>query len=310
MEKILITGAGGFIGRAIAKLAAGEKDWEVYILSSGRRKNATIQAYENVHVETADLRDPSQCETLIKTVRPNILLHLAWNLEGRDYRHSSANVQWLEISLRLLRFFEEAGGRYFVFAGSSSEYGESPTPCSENGLAHPCDLYGNSKLAFTNFAKAFCASKGIRFASIRYFCIYGPEESRALYAAVPASINSMLQGEKFICKAPNNVWEYVYIDDAAEATIRVIQKNFCGIVNVGGDAISMRELFTIMAEQIGNPAVLIFENEDMPGKYLTADTKVLREEIGYTRQTDIRLGLAKTIAWWKLQNMKNQEEET
>lgn len=309
MEKILITGGGGFIGQAVARLAAGEKNWEVYVLSSGRRKNAFMQTYANVRVVTADLRDPSQCETLIKTVRPNILLHLAWNLEDRGFLHSNNNIQWLEISLRLLRFFEEAGGRYFVFAGSSSEYGERPTPCLENEPAHPHDLYGISKLSFTDFAKAFCAAKKIQFAGIRYFSVYGPGESRLLHV-VPVSINSMLQGKQFICKAPNNVWEYVYIDDAAEATVRVIQKNFCGVVNVGGDAISMRELFTIMAEQIGNPDVLIFENEDIPGKYLTADTKVLREEIGYTRQTGIRLGLEKTIAWWKLQNMKNREEKT
>lgn len=299
----MITGAGGFIGRAVTKLATKEENWEIYILSSGRRKSAPMQPPARVHTVTADLRDPRQCETLIKTLRPDILLHLAWNLEERDFLHANANVHWLEISLGLLRLFAENGGKYVTFAGSSSEYGESREPCSENGPTAPYNLYGLSKLAFTNLARTFCASNGIGFASIRYFSVYGPGERHLLHA-VPLSISTMLRGEKFVCKAPNNVWDYVYIDDAAAATIRVMQKKFCGIVNVGGDAVSMRELFTIIAEQVGNPDVLAFENEDVPGRYLTADTGILRGEIGYTRQTDLCQGLSKTVAWWKSQNIK------
>ena len=303
MERMLITGAGGFIGQAITKLAAREENWEIYVLSSGRRKSAPTQPPAHVHVVTADLRDPQQCEMLMKTLRPDMLLHLAWNLEGRDFLYANANIHWLEISLRLLRLFAENGGKYAAFAGSSSEYGESREPCSENGPTAPCNLYGISKLAFTNLAKTFCASNGIRFASIRYFSVYGPGESHLLHV-VPVSISTMLRREKFVCKAPNNVWDYVYIDDAAAATVRVIQKKFCGIVNVGGDAISMRQLFTIIAEQVGNPDVLAFENEDVPGRYLTADTRILSGEVGYTRQTDICQGLSKTVAWWKSQNIK------
>lgn len=299
----MITGASGFIGRAITKLAARENAWEIYVLSSGRRKSALTQLPAYVHVVTADLRDPQQCEMMMKTLRPDMLLHLAWNLEERDFLHANANIHWLEISLHLLRLFAENGGKYLAFAGSSSEYGESQEPCSETGPVAPCNLYGISKLAFTNLAKTFCVSNDIRFVSIRYFSVYGPGESHLLHA-VPVSISTMLQGEKFVCKAPNNIWDYVYIDDAAAATIRAIQKKFCGIVNVGGDAISMRELFTIIAEQIGNPDALAFENEDVPGRYLIADTKILSGEIGYTRQTDIFQGLSNTVAWWKLQNMK------
>ena len=109
----------------------------------------------------------------------------------------------------------------------------------------------------------------------------------------------MLQGETFICKAPNNVWDYVYIEDAAEATVRIMRSKFCGIVNVGGSAVSMRELFTMLAELTGNKGTLVLENETSVGQRLVADTRILQEKIGYSCRTDLRQGLSKTVQWWK-----------
>lgn len=302
MEKVLITGASGFIGRAITTVAAMEKDWDIYGVVSGRRTVTPPPPppphTPNVHIITTDLQDENQCKALMEKLRPDIMLHLAWNLEKRDFLCSLANIQWLEISLRLLRVFHECGGKQFVFAGSSAEYGYEHELCSENDDAHPCDLYGVCKLAFTNLAASFCAANDISFASIRYFSIYGPGEGHILHA-IPTAIHTMLQGETFICKAPNNVWDYVYIEDAAEATFRIMRSKFCGIVNVGGSAVSMRELFTMLAELTGNKGTLVLENETSVGQRLVADTRILQEKIGYSCRTDLRQGLSKTVQWWK-----------
>lgn len=231
-------------------------------------------------------------------MRPDILLHLAWNLEKSDFLRSPANIQWLEISLRLLRIFSECGGKRFIFAGSSAEYGYRQGLCTENGEAHPDDLYGVCKLMFANLAASFCAANDISFTSIRYFSVYGPGERHVLHA-IPTAIKTMLQGETFICKAPNNVWDYVYIEDAADATVRIMRSKFCGIVNIGGTAISMRELFTILADLTGNKRALVLENESSLGQRLVADTRILQEKIGYSSRVDLRQGLNKTVQWWK-----------
>lgn len=300
MEKVLITGAGGFIGRAVVALAAKEKDWEIYRLASGRPTppSPRTSIHPDAHTVTADLRDLGQCDALIKELRPDRILHLAWNLEGRGFLNGDANVQWLEISLHLLRVFQACGGKRFTFAGSSAEYGYSQTLCSENGDARPVDLYGTCKLAFTNLAAAFCKENGISFTSLRYFSVYGPGEGHLLHA-IPVAIDTMLRGERFICRAPNNVWDYVYIEDAAEATIQVMRSDFCGVVNIGGSPVSMGELFTIIAGLAGGDKLLVLENESNPGQRLVADTRILKEKIGFSSRTDLRQGLKKTVEWWK-----------
>lgn len=295
MEKVLITGAGGFIGRHIVEAALKNLHWEIHVIVSGKHLHSFPPV---VHVHTADLSDLFACECAMREIMPDSMLHLAWGLADHDFLQSDSNLEWLEISLRLLRTFQKYGGRRFVFSGSSAEYGYSQSVCAEAGAAIPTDLYGICKLGFTKLGAAFCERHHIQFACIRYFSVYGPGEGHLLHA-IPVAIDQMLRGRQFICKAPNNVWDYVYIDDATEATVKVMQSDFCGVVNVGGTAITMRELFAIIAGLIGDQDLLEFENERMPGKRLTADTSVLRKKIGFANQTDIRTGLARTVEWWR-----------
>ena len=252
----------------------------------------------NIQTVSADLRDEKQCDALIKNVQPPLMLHLAWSLEDHNFLHSDKNIQWLEISLCLLRAFKKYGGMRFIFSGSSAEYGYDQLICSENGQAVPSDLYGTCKLAFTNLGEAFCTANNIQFTCIRYFSVYGPGESHLLHA-IPVAIDTLLRGERFVCRAPNNVWDYVYITDVAEATVRVMRSNFCGVVNVGGTPIPMGELFAILAELTGGKGVLVVENKSRPGQRLVEDTSVLKEKIGFSSQMDIRQGLTNTVQWWK-----------
>lgn len=299
-KRLLITGASGFIGRAVTAAMARRPGWEVYALTSGRRK---VDMPAGGRVVSADLRQAEQCEALMEQLRPEAVIHLAWNLEGRDFLTVDENLRWLEISLGLLRAFNRygTGERRFLFSGSSSEYGYRQQICREDGPTFPEDLYGTCKLQFTNVARTFSHIYGIRFADVRFFSIYGPGESHLLHI-IPVEIDAMLRGQPFVCKGPNNVWDYVYIDDAAEAMARVLESGYCGCVNVGYGPVSMREVTSVIAELTDGKDRLSFENEDAPGRTLIADTRLLREEIGFTPKTGIREGLEKTVAWWRLQN--------
>ena len=298
-KRLLITGASGFIGRAVTAAMAGRSGWEVYALTSGRRK---VDMPAGVRVVSADLRQAEQCETLMKQIRPEAMIHLAWNLEGRDFLSIDENLRWLEISLGLLRAFNKygEGERRFVFSGSSAEYGYGQQICREDGPACPEDLYGTCKLQFTNVAQIFSEIYGISFADARFFSIYGAGERHLLHV-IPVAIDAMLRGQPFVCKGPNNVWDYVYIDDAAEAMACVLESGYRGCVNVGYGPVSMREVTSVIAELTGGKERLSFENEAAPGRTLIADTRLLRETVGFTPKTGIREGLEKTVAWWRQQ---------
>lgn len=298
-KRLLITGASGFIGRAITAVIAKRGGWEIYALTSGRR---AVFFPDGVKTVSADLRDVDACEAMMERLRPEAVIHLAWNLEGRDFLTVDENLHWLEISLRLLRAFNRygTGERRFLFSGSSSEYGYRQEICREEGPAYPEDLYGTCKLQFTNVARTFSEIYGIRFVDARFFSVYGPGESHLLHI-IPVEINAMFRGQPFVCKGPNNIWDYVYVDDVAEAVARILESNHCGCINVGYGPVSMREVTSIIADLTGGKEHLSFENEDEPGRTLVADTRFLREMIGFAPRIGIKEGLIKTVAWWRAQ---------
>jgi nucleoside-diphosphate-sugar epimerase len=301
LEKLLITGASGFIGTEIVRRLAQENKWDIYAVSSGRKPSCFPTG---VHPVVANLLDGSDREAVMRSVRPDIMIHLAWALETGKFLNSPKNLLWLEASLHLLRLFCD-GGRRFIFSGSSSEYVERDDGmCQEDEFGKPKNLYGKCKLAFSTTAAEYCGQVGTDFAVMRFFSVYGENDVRP--SALPTAIQSFLRGEEMTCKAPNNQWDYVYIKDVSEAALRVVDSNLCGIVNVGsGRPQRMEDAFRLIAEKMGCPELLRIENADLPGKILVADTAKLKQICGITCDTDFSTGLDATINWWKSRLIEN-----
>lgn len=298
MTRVLITGASGFLGSAIMTQAAQRPDWEVYAVTSGRRP---VTFPPSVHPVATDLRDPEQCCALIERLRPEKMIHLAWNLESRNFLNTEDNLIWLEIGLRLLWSFIANGGQRFLFSGSSAEYGYALPVCRETQTGAPSDLYGTCKMAFTSVAQKLCENHGVSYVTARYFSVYGPGETHLLHI-IPIAIDALLSGKDFTCKAPNNVWDYVYIDDAAKTTVQLLDSDVRGVVNIGsGHPAKMREVFDTLGDVLGCPERIFYENEDRPGLTLAADTARLKELFPDETVTDLQTGLTNTIAWWKEQ---------
>lgn len=306
MEKVFITGAGGFIGKPTIEAALKNPDWEVHALLS--RRHASNFPPE-MHIHTADLADPCACEYVMRQAAPDILIHLAWATTEDDYADAVSNLMWIENSLRLLRMFFRHGGRRFVFCGSSTEYGRPARQNAENLTAIQRSVYGESKLAFENVCRTYCAKANHEFVSARCFTVYGENDAR-IFPAIPAAIQAFGKGERFTCKSPRNVWDFIYVDDAAEALVKIAASNYCGVVNVGsGRPHLLENVFTEIAEKMRCPELLSFEAHNSDVSMLVADTTILNETIGYTCRTDISDGLDRTIAWWKAQNFRPKRRQ-
>lgn len=228
-------------------------------------------------------------------VNPDEVIHLAWSLNGPGFLQSAENIQWLEASLSLLRYFK---GEAFFFAGSSAEYGTG-TNCKEDDPCYPISLYGECKKAFERTAAWYCAEKGIRFVCTRFFSVYGPYDLRQ-GRALPSAIRAFLNNEPFICKEPNNTWDYIFTEDVGRAMSKLLKSDFTGAVNFSsGKAITMREAFLTIAETMGKKQLLSFKNERLPGRELVGDNTLLRQRVGFDDFTDFREGIRKTVQWWE-----------
>ena len=304
MEKLLITGASGFLGFAVTREIAAVGGYDIYAITTGRRPAAFPPG---VHAVTADLLDRAQSHRLINETCPELMLHLAWELSGPGYHNSDTNLVWLEESLYMLRSFIESGGKYFAFAGSSSEYGRSGG-FSENGGKNAVSLYGQCKNAFHNTASKYTAVNNAGYANLRFFPALG-RGANANTAAAAAAAAAFVRGEHFECKAPYNVWDFISAGDAAKAALAVLIKKYNGTVNIGsGIPRAMGNVFAQIAEKMNCSHLLSIDYGNKSSEILVADTCILNNVIGYKCSYDFNDTLDDLIAAIREREKENADK--
>lgn len=169
---------------------------------------------------------------------------------------------------------------------SAAEYGELGRRFTENCALPYRTTYGESKLAFGQLCQNYCQKNNFEFVSVRCFSVYGENDSR-IFKALSKAIDSFLHKEKFVCKAPNNIWDYIHVDDVAAALVKIALSDYCGIVDLGtGKPHLMRNVFSSVAEMMGCTELLSFEENNDNIVVLVADPTVLNKRIGYTCNID------------------------
>ena len=120
-KRVLVSGAGGFIGRWSVPALLG-LGYEVHAVLSGNAGRDVPEQLEDAKIHFADLLDDSAIDELTSDVRPSHLLHFAWIATPGVYWNSEDNFRWLAASERLLRSFRAHGGNRVVMAGTCAEY--------------------------------------------------------------------------------------------------------------------------------------------------------------------------------------------
>src|SRR5208282_4421116 len=187
-KRVLLTGAGGFVGRhCVPKLL--ECGYEVHAVS----RAGACSPLRGVTWHSVDLLELPSVSALVERLRPAHLLHLAWFTVHGDYWSSPENFRWVQASLHLLQTFAEHGGRRAVFVGTCAEYDWSYGYCRERltPLA-PTTVYGACKHALQVLLESFAGGCELSAAWARLFFLFGPHEhpNRLL----PAVIGALLRG--------------------------------------------------------------------------------------------------------------------
>ena len=298
MKKVVLTGAGGFIG-AHCLNALVDKGFEVHAVSSKGRYNDYPQQVTWHH---ADLHNAEHILRLMAEVRPEYLLHLAWDVTHGVYWSSLDNLRWVKAGLSLLQAFIDAGGRRSLMVGSCAEYDWNYGYCTE-GLTplKPATLYGTCKDALQKIVTAASRESGISSAWGRLFYLYGPGEHEG--RLVPAVIKALLQSEEALCTQGDQIRDYLYVKDAAGALLALLESEVEGPVNIAaGRPIVLRDLIEEAAREVGRPdlvrlGALAAGKDDPP--LLLANTCRLNEEVGWLPAYSIQEGLKETVAWWR-----------
>ena len=297
--RVLLTGATGFIGQhCIASLTA--QGFEVHAVSS--RPLAGVPAGAEWH--RVDLLDRSQVGELVSRVRPTHLLHFAWHVVPGAWATSGAseNLSWVQASLELLRNFHEYGGCRAVMAGTCAEYDWQYGFCSEFRTPRkPGTVYGTCKNALQTMLDSYAREVGLSHAWGRIFFVYGPYEPPP--RLVPSVINSLLRGEPARCSHGDQMRDYLYAKDVADAFVTLMASDVQGPINIAsGRAVALKDIICMIAAQLDGEDLIqlgaVPAASDEP-PLLVADITRLSSEVGWRPQYDLGRGLSESIRWWK-----------
>ncbi|HEY2662592.1 MAG TPA: NAD(P)-dependent oxidoreductase, partial [Caulobacteraceae bacterium] len=247
--RVLVTGASGFVGRHVvtALMKAGA---EVHAVA---RESAPLDC----PWYCLDLLNPANARDVVRQVRPDAVLHLAWCVEHGRFWTDPANADWVAATMVLARASIEAGVRRFTGVGTCYEYDwPSASDCDERTtplIGHT--LYDIAKNSCRSVLDALFATHGLDFAWARLFFLYGPEEDdRRLVASVA---NALARGEPARCSQGLAVRDFMDVRDAGAALAAITLSGLTGAVNVGsGEGARVADVASLLGRLAGRPDLI------------------------------------------------------
>lgn len=296
-NKILITGAAGFIGKHLSN-ALNRQGHRVLALSrTGFSADSAIEQH------LIDLNDRKKLTPLINQLKPDYVVHLASikkrSTELSDYRQ--VYEQNWHPTINLVEACSEAKClKRFVFIGSCEEYGLQLSPFKEMNREMPVSAYAASKLAITHFLQALARANQFPSIILRPSLVYGPGQAEDMF--LPALINALLNQQRFAMTHGEQYRDYLYIDDLIMAIQNALfaEINPGELINVSsGTHLTIKEITLKVTQFIEDSASLLDigllayrTGEAMNYCASNARAKAI---LGWEPKTSIETGLSHTI---------------
>jgi UDP-glucose 4-epimerase len=309
-ETCLVTGAAGFIGSHLCERliregyrVAGLDCFTDYYPRRLKEANLTWLhsqpgfRFLELDLCTADLGAMLQQEGI------GVIFHQAaqagvrasWGREFAVYTQNNVLA-----TQRLLEAAREQGVRRFIYASSSSVYGDTDElPMRETSRPQPLSPYGVTKLAAEHLCQLYHANFRLGTVSLRYFTVYGPRQRPDM--AFHRFIRALLRGEPLpVYGSGEQTRDFTFIDDVVTANLLALQAEVDGVVlNIGGGSrVTLNRVLEMLGEIMG-----VRVQVDRQGKqhgdvrHTWADTGAARRLLGYAPRHDLAAGLQAEVEW-------------
>ena len=305
MAAYLVTGGAGFIGSHLTEelVVRGHTVRVADNLITGKRTNLDhIPGVEFFEGDLADLAFATRAvagmdyvlhQAAIPSVPRSVIDPIASHRANTD------------ATLNVLVAARDAGVKRLVFAGSSSEYGNTPTlPKHEDMTPSPLSPYALQKVTGTQYCQMFTRLYGFETVVIRYFNVFGPRQdpSSPYSGVISVFATALSEGRRpTIFGDGEQTRDFTYVTNVADGVLRACEapKAAGEAINVAcGTRISLNELLRVMNEIVGTKLQAIYKEERAGDvKDSQADITKAKTLLGYTPLVTLEEGLRPTLAW-------------
>lgn len=332
MQKILITGAAGFIGFHLSKYLLETKEYKVigidnindyYSTKLKKDRLEILKKYENFEFYKIDLKEKEKIDALFEKEKFEYVVNLAAQAGVRysitnPYAYVDSNLIGF---VNILEACRNNPVKHLLYASSSSVYGGNKiVPFStDHNVDHPVSLYAATKKSNELMAHTYSHLYKIPTTGLRFFTVYGPWGRPDM--AYFSFTRNIMEGKPIkVFNHGKMERDFTYIEDIVEAMYKLINKipkenkdwdekkdsiseSFAPykIYNIGNNSpVPLMEFINILEEKIGKKAKKIYLDMQ-PGDVLRtyADTSDLEKEINFKPSTKLADGLEKFVEWYK-----------
>ena len=303
VDRILITGGAGFIGRNLVSKMANAGDYEIVVFdneSSGDRRAVDLEGVTFIH---GDIRNRDELRSSLYGI--SAIINLAADTRVMDSikdpeLNFDVNVAG---TFNLLVEARGAGIKTVINASTGGAIiGDAPPPVHEEMPAMPLSPYGASKLANEGYMSAFAGAYGMRMVSLRFSNVYG-SGSFHKGSVVAHFFKRILNGEFLeVFGDGSQQRDFLYIDDLTNGAIAALNSEANGIFQLGsGQPTSINDLIDEIRTVVGPDfSFEVKYNDARAGEVHRSWCKIdkANRELGFTPCTPLRNGLAKTWSWF------------
>ncbi len=307
MSMFLVTGGAGFVGSHLteALVNRGHKVRVIDNFATGKKKNIA-HILDKIELLEGDIRNPDDCQRAVKDV--SVVLHQAAvpsvpkSVQDPVTSHQ-ANVDG---TFNMLMAAKDAGVKRFVYAASSSAYGDTEiSPKHEQILPGPKSPYAVNKLVGEYYCRAFYECFGLQTISLRYFNVFGPRQDPASQyaAAIPAFVTAILEDRQpTVYGDGEQSRDFTFIENVIEANLLAAgaPETHGEVINIAcGQSVTINEIIKQINELLGKNIEPIY-TDPRPGdvRHSLADITLAYQVIGYKPIVYFDEGLKKAIDWY------------
>jgi len=308
MQKFLVTGGAGFIGSNICRALASQGSFVRVVdnLLTGRMSNLA-DIIDKIEFIEADMGQREVALAAMKDI--DVVLHQgALPSVPRSIDDPAASHRHcVDATFTLLLAARDSGIKRFVYAASSSAYGDTPTlPKIETMKAMPLSPYAVGKLVGEHYCSVFYKVFGLQTISLRYFNVFGPfQDPTSQYAAaIPAFVTAILNDQSpTIYGDGEQSRDFTYIDNVVHANLLAAkaERTAGEVVNIAcGEAVTVNAIIDIINASVGKNVKPTY-TDSRPGdvKHSLADITLAEKTIGFKPKLTFQEGLAKAIDWYR-----------